>query len=222
MRRLPGLLVAVVLLTVGGGSARALPVTFAAVGGGQGCLDSACTSPTLSWSSSSGAASGTLDLDAGLSTLTFSILLPSSIFLPISPPSDNGVTQLEFTNVTYASVSAPLIDLGGGLYLIAGGGASVSGTQTPTGAGSAGPFSATISLLSGSCIDIGGTVFCGITFSAPYDFNFVVNGQTRHFTHTVNVTALPEPTTALLLGAGLLGLRLAGSRGPRAGKRSSR
>jgi hypothetical protein len=100
------------------------------------------------------------------------------------------------------------------------GSASVSGTQTPTGAGSAGPFSASDSLLSGSCTDISGTVYCGITFSALNDFNFPVNGQTRHFTHTVNVTA-PEPSTALLIGGGLVGLFLAGSRGPRAGKRSS-
>ena len=223
MRRLPGFLVALALLTLGGGSARALPlpVVTAAVGGGQGCPNSACGSPTLSWSSSSGAGSGSLDLDVGLLTLTFSITLPSSTFLPISGPNDNGVTQLDFTTVTYAG-AAPLMDLGGGLYLILGGSASVSGTQTPTGAGSAGLFSASDSLLSGSCTDISGTVYCGITFSALNDFNFLVNGQTRHFTHTVNVTATPEPAAALLIGGGLLGLRLAGSRGPRAGKRSSR
>jgi len=226
MRRLPGFLVALALLTLGGGSARALPlpVVTAAVGGGQGCTTSACgASATLSWSSSSGAGSGTVDLDAGLLTLTFSITLPSSTFLPISGPNDNGVTQLDFTTVTYAG-TAPLMDLGGGFFWILGGSASVSGTQTPTGAGSAGLFSASDSLLSGSCQDISGSVYCGITFSAPNDFNFQVNGQTRYFTHTVNVTAVPEPTAALQFGCALLGLGLylAGSRGPRAAKRSSR
>lgn len=167
--------------------AQAVPlgVSTAAVGGGQGCTTSACSTATLNWNSSSGAPSGTVDLDAGLSTVAFSISGLNSTFLPVGP-SDNGVTQLDFTGVTYAG-TASLFDLGGGLYLITGGSASVSGTQTPTGAGSAGLFSASDSLLSGSCTDIAGTVFCGITFSALNDFNFSVNGATRHFTDRKSV-----------------------------------
>jgi hypothetical protein len=179
-------------LSAAAAQATPLPVVSASLGGGQGCPTASCTSPTLSWSSSSGGGSGSVDLDTGALTLTFSITLSSSTFLPTSGPSDNGVTQLDFTDVTYSG-SATLMDLGGGLYWITGGSASVAGTQTPTGAGSAGAFSASESLLSGSCTDIAGSVSCGIIFSTENDFNFLVNGETRYFTHTLNVTAMPEP-----------------------------
>jgi hypothetical protein len=198
---------ALLLLAVGAAQATPLPVVSASLGGGQGCPTASCTSPTLSWNSSSGGGSGSVDLDTGALTLTFSITLSSSTFLPSSGPNDNGVTQLDFTNVTYSG-TATVMGLGGGLYWITGGTASVAGTQTPSGAGSAGAFSASDSLLSGSCTDSAGSVSCGIIFSTENDFNFLVNGETRHFTHTLNVSA-PEPLTGLLLGCGLAVVGLA-------------
>jgi len=180
-------------------SAFALPVTSASIDGGRGCSDSGCTVQTFAWSSTAGSAgSGTLTLSAG--TLTFSFTAPGATFVASPGPSDNGVTQIDFSSVTYtgsASVS------GVGFYTITGGSASISGTQTPTGAGSAGPFSAADSLLAGTCIDMGSGLSCGIIFSSLNDFGFGVNGQTRYFTHTVDVAAVPEPSTLLLLGGGL-------------------
>jgi hypothetical protein len=70
------------------------------------------------------------------------------------------------------------------LFAISGGSAPISGTQTPSGAGTAGPF------------------------SHNTDFNFDANGQPRYFTHTVNLTAVPEPGTAMLLGMGFVALGL--------------
>src|SRR5262249_3579828 len=136
---------------------------------------------------------------------------PSSIFIPITGPSDNGVTQLEFSNTTYAG-SATLNPLGGGFYTVASGSATINGTQIPTGAGSSGPFSVLNAVVGGSCQGTGASVASGLTFGALNDFNFPVNGQTRWFTHTMNLTAVPEPATALLFAGGMAGLGLLGRR----------
>ena len=102
--------------------------------------------------------------------------------------------------------------LGGGFFSILSGSASIDGTQAPTGAGTAGSFAVADALLGGTCAVTGPSISCGITLGAMNDFSFQVNGRTRHFQHTMNVTAVPEPTTAALLGIGLIGLGIRCSR----------
>jgi hypothetical protein len=189
------------VLLLGAGSAQALSVTAANLGGGVGCADAACTDPRLGLSSS---ASGTGTLTLGGGSLTFNIVLPLSTFLP-GGPDDNGVTQLDFVTVTYSGTAT--VSTVGTKSTITDGSASISGTQTPTGAGTSGPFFVADSLLAGMCNATGGNITCGFIFQPSNDFNFVINGQTRWFTHTMNLT-VPEPSTGVLLGAGLIILAL--------------
>jgi len=212
MKRFSVVVVLGLVSTFLAGVAQALPVSTASVGGGRGCTVQACSpaaTQTLMWSSSSGGGTGTLDIVGN--NLSFSITLASTTFVPISGPNDNGVTQLVFSSTTYTG-SATLNPVVPGFYTILSGSSTINGTQTPSGAGVAGPFAAADALLGGSCTVTGPSISCGITFGAANDFNFDLNGQTRYFTHTVNVTAVPEPATAALFGAGLVGLGIAGSR----------
>jgi hypothetical protein len=197
---LGGVLLLGLLMTAG--SAQALTVTTASLGAALGCTDNACINDTLTLGSGT-AGSGTLDISG--SVLTFSITLPSYDLVPSQGADDNGVTQLNFTNVTYTGTAS--LFQSGPVYAITGGSTSISGTQTPVGAGTGGAFSASNSLLGGQCTDLGTSVVCGITISPQTDFNFDVNGQTRHFSQTMNLTAVvPEPGAAVLFAVGLAGL----------------
>lgn len=188
------------------GSAQALTITSVNLGQGLGCTDAACTNPTFNLGSS---ATGTGTLTPGAGTIAFSFSLPSSVFLAQPGPDDNGVSQLDFTNTTYSGTATVVEQIPGISYNIVGGTAAISGIQTPSGAGTAGPFSVAASNLSGSCFVTLGNYTCGITFNPGPNFNFDVNGQTRHWTHTANLTAVvPEPGSAALFGFGLVGLAL--------------
>ena len=189
----------VVLLTAG--SAQALSVT-ASLGSGRGCADASCIDQTLKLLSSAAGTTGDLTLSATL--LTFSITLPSSVFGPVTGADDNGVTQLELTDVTYSGSATVLTS--GMVSSISGGSASISGMQKQSfasGSPTTSSFLFVDSLFLGQCLTLGTTVTCGIIFSPLEDANFLVNGVTRHFSQTMNLTAIPEPCTAMLLAAGL-------------------
>jgi hypothetical protein len=142
---------------------------------------------------------GTLTLTP--TTLDFSISLASATL----PGNDGAVTGVTFSGVTYSG-SFSVTDQGGGRFQVPAQTAAVSGTLTPIGAGSAVPFN--LSVQANGICNVGSAPICGLTFglAGATDFAIDVNGNTRLFSHSVDLFVVPEPGTAMLLGLGLAGL----------------
>jgi hypothetical protein len=157
------------------------------------------------------AAAGTITLNTGAGTLDFSIDVASSVWNAVGG-SDNGTSSIEFVNTNYSGSVTVTQTLPNNYSVDAGQFAAVAGDLTPTGGASDASFSATQSLLSGECVVSGASVSCGLLFGEILDFNFLVNGQGRDWTHKLDVTAVPEPSTGMLVAGGLLMLNAVGRR----------
>ncbi|MEZ4332676.1 MAG: PEP-CTERM sorting domain-containing protein [Myxococcota bacterium] len=170
-----------------------------------GCGDASCATPLYSLAGSA-PITGSLDISGGI--LSFDIQLASATLDAVGG-SDGGVTSIVFSNATYSGSVAVTFD--GTNYTVdfAQVGA-VSGTLTPSGAGSATSLAATTVLVTGACSGTPGSdLQCGLIFGPQADFSATVNGNARSFRHSVDAFAVvPEPGTAILLGAGLFGFGL--------------
>lgn len=176
---------------------------------GFGCSDPGCTQQVFALDASA-PVSGSISLSGN--QLSFSIDLALATF----SGSDGAVTGVEFSNVNYSGSVAVSPTSGTALVVDGGQTATITGTLTPLGAGSPVAINATNVLVTGIFNDDGASLFGGLVFGPPGDFNALVNGETRYFQHSVDFSAVPEPGTALLIGAGL-GLLAAGRRSmPRA------
>lgn len=164
---------------------------------GNGCSSPNCFFSNVFTLSASAPVSGSFDVTGG--TLTFSIDLALASF----SGSDGAVTGVSFSNVNYSGSVAVTPGLPGFVDVVDQS-ASVSGTLTPVGAGSAVAFNVASTNLTGQCLTAGSTITCGLNFGAGAGFPISVNGNTRYFNHRVDIVALiPEPGTALLVGSGL-------------------
>ncbi len=189
-------------------SAQSLTISSGGVNQALGCSSVACgATQTLELNPATplAPATGTIDLDPGLLTLTFDIEIVSLSLTGIGGP-DNGVSEVLFLNTNYVGV-ASLIDVGGGSFIIGPAQtASVSVDQSQDGAPSS-PFAAPNARVNGQCLVVGAGLVCGISFGQA-NFSFDVGSppdNTRHFQHTANITALPEPSTLTLMGLALVG-----------------
>ncbi|MEZ4291636.1 MAG: PEP-CTERM sorting domain-containing protein [Myxococcota bacterium] len=161
-----------------------------------GCGDAACFFDVRYSLDASAPVSGSVDITGG--TISFSIDLASATL----SGTDGAVSGVSFSGLNYSS-SFAISDLGGGQYGFTDQTASVSGTLTPIGAGSAVGLSLAGVNVSGTCNGSpGSALVCGLIFG-PAGFSGDVNGNVRYFRHVVDINAVPEPGTALLVGAGL-------------------
>lgn len=162
-------------IMAGAASALTIDPTASGLDSAQGCGDSGCFFDQIYALDASAPVTGSLDI-TGL-TLDFTISLASASL----SGSDGAVSGVTFSDVTYSG-SFAVTDAGGGLYNILDQTATISGTLTPTGAGSAAAFSAVDVNTVGTCQGTpGASLTCGLIFGPASDFNADVNGNTRYF-----------------------------------------
>jgi hypothetical protein len=211
------LLLAGTLLTAGSASATIINLTVNGGFGldiGRACTTTLCSSTTNPWLNNTNyTTTGTITIDDTALTLNATL---SVAFSEITGPVANGITELEFYNTTYTITNAPITVIAGSptTYQITGGNfATVDPTtltQVGTGGGSTDPLFSNVRV-TGSCGLVDGNVGqCGFTigflnFNSGAPLNRVVQ-------QTFNLAVVPEPTTLVLIGAGVLGLGWAGRR----------
>jgi len=190
------------------GAAQAGPIDSSSSGldQAQGCGDAPCAFDVIYNLDASAPVTGNLDITG--STLDFTISLASATL----SGSDGAVSSITFSDVTYSGSFAITLDGSGGAT-ITDQIATIAGTVTPD-IGGASVFNAINVNTTGLCTGVDtASPTCGLIFGGPTsDFSADVNGNTRYFRHTVAVSVIPEPGTALLLGLGLGGLATATSR----------
>jgi len=180
---------------LGASAVGALTIDSASVGDGFGCLSTpACATQTHSYGGTAGTGGGTITITA--TTLTFSVTVDSSSFTAVfGGASDTTFTSTNYSGtVTVTTMVFPTFML----HTVVPGPTTVAGTAT--GSGSTG-FSAAASI-SGTCTEVGIQLACGLVFSfIDTDVGSVAGGDA--FVHTVNLSTVPEPAAALLIGLAL-------------------
>ncbi len=203
-----------------GGNAQALTISSGGFDQALGCSDVACgATQTLTFDPNGdpvAVVSGNVDLDTMALTLSFSFSVVELSMTPVSGTDDNGASAVVFTNTTYAASGVPVMNLGGGNFLVGPAQtASVSGSQEQVGVSAAAAFAAPLARLNGSCLVVGDGLSCGLSFGQSgfsFDVGATPDEEARYFQHTANILAVPEPTTAALMGLALFGIAVAGRR----------
>ena len=216
--------------------ARASPVVYSIANGG---LDGAhmCTStialnclstktfqydPPAAPPNAFDPASGTITLDSTAGTVSFSIDVASATFLDTAGP-DNGVDEIEFTNLQYTGTLAGVTFTPSGPDTLIAWAAQNSPTsptvtgnyeQLLSGGNVNGPdaFSKVARVNAGQCVlTAAGYLTCGFILGpggGPFRLNVGPDAtpQSRGVVHSLNVVAVPEPGTAILMALGVAGI----------------
>lgn len=166
---------------------------------------------------------GTVDIDPVGLTMDFDLWMQAlSLFETVSGSEDNGVAEVEFTDVTYEGTGILVSESPPGSFSIDfGEEAAVFGDQTQWNdadvAVNSTPafFDADPVLVTGNCFFVdAANASCSLTFGTT-GFSLLVGEPTpqlRYFRHSMSLVLLPEPGAPLLLASGIAGLLLIGRR----------
>jgi hypothetical protein len=191
-----------------------------------GCTAPACTTQTFDLA---GAAEvfGTLEIDTAVfpPTLSFDLTLwhtPLQLLETVAGTEDNGVAEIEFSDVAYSAQDLPATEMFAGSFSIDfGATATVDGDQTQWNDadfsvnGTPAFFADPDVQVTGSCLVVApGDASCSLSFGTGA-FQLDVGDPVpapRSFRHTLNLVLLPEPGEEILLVSGVLGLLALGRR----------
>ena len=176
-------------------------------------------------------AAGTITLDSTAGTVVFNMTVASGTFLAVGDVPDNGVDEIEFTSLLYSGT------LTGATFTPSGPNTVISwGAQQPTPAlgitvsgnyeqllnggnvNGADAFAVNARASAGTCtLTASNHLTCGFTMGpggtpTPFQINVGPDATpvSRRVIQTLNVVAVPEPGTALLLTLGVVGIALRG------------
>ncbi len=167
-------------------------------------------------------ASGTITLDSGAGTVAFNISVASATFLAIGDVADNGIDEIEFTTLNYTGTLTGVTFTPSGpdtiISWLPQNVTTVTGNYEQLLNGSnvngADPFSVSANMPTGGCtLTSAGHLTCGFTLGPGGPFVLPVGSDAytvnRRIVQTLNVVAVPEPGTAILvaLGVASIGLR---------------
>ena len=219
-------------------AASALPVVYSLSSGGLDgariCTTNTCSTITFNYAAPAAPpnaydpAAGTITLDSTAGTVSFSMTVAAGTFLAVGDVPDNGVDEVEFTSLVYTGT------LSGVTFTPSGPNTVISWTaQQPAGITVSGnyeqllnggnvngsdPFGVNARVSAGTCtLDGSNNLVCGFTFGpggtpTPFQLNIGADASplSRRVVHTLNVVAVPEPGTIMLLAFGIAGIAMRG------------
>ena len=221
-RPVPALIVLLFATAVAVQRAEANPIESGGIDSAAGCTTEGCIGTqtfelgTLPFAP----VFGTVEVDPIGLTLSLDLSVVGVSLDTISGNEDNGVAEVEFTDVEYLATDLTVTEGTPGSFTIDfGQDASIDGDETQWNDvsvavnGTPAPFSDSDVSVTGNCFFITpGNASCSFTFGT-LGFEMMVGDPTpapRHFEHTMSLVLVPEPSRWLLLASGVAGLLVIG------------
>jgi hypothetical protein len=186
-----------------------------------GCTTADCIGTQTFGLAAAAPVSGTVEIDPIGLTIDFDLdVIAVSLLETVAGTEDNGVAEVEFTDVNYFAAGLPITEgIPNSFSIDFDSKALIEGDQTQWNDadvavnGTPALFTRTEVLVTGNCfLPDPSNATCSFSFGTP-GFALDVGDPspaTRHFRHTMSLVLLPEPKGLTMLASGVLALLLLG------------